>query len=234
MKNIAALLFMIVSLTTVNAQDPTLLENQWNLFNVVIMGDDNIPPPFNDDITEIGLLFDMPGSTTPFTTYVCNGLYGQVTYAGNDTFSLTDLNQTLGSCNGNYSDNYEMTYFEFYFDNATSPFTYEITDEGGGGLGLIVTAANGDTAEYGNPILSISEKDLQNISIYPNPVAETLFISSEETLIESILVFTINGKQVLSEAEQLKSIDVSSLKSGLYFVSVSTSEGSSIQKFIKQ
>jgi Leucine-rich repeat (LRR) protein len=83
---------------------------------------------------------------------------------------------------------------------------------------------------------SLGQEDflISQIAIYPNPVSETLFIASEGISIEKKTVYSLQGKLVLSEMNASKTIDASNLSEGLYFIEISSSEGKSIQKFIKQ
>jgi hypothetical protein len=83
--------------------------------------------------------------------------------------------------------------------------------------------------------LSTKENDLQNtISLYPNPTSEIIHIStSKNAWINKVMIFDVTGKQVLSNADQT-SIDVSKLKSGLYFVKIKTDQGEFSRKFIKE
>jgi hypothetical protein len=83
-------------------------------------------------------------------------------------------------------------------------------------------------------VLDVAEKDKLNITVYPNPVSETLFIASEGISIEKKTVYSLHGKLVFSENSASKTIDVSNLSNGLYFIEISSSEGKSVQKFIKQ
>ncbi len=72
-----------------------------------------------------------------------------------------------------------------------------------------------------NCILGITNFDLYNINIYPNPVQNTLNIITEFP-IDLIKIYTLQG-QLLNETKN-NQVDVSLLSSGLYFVSV-TIEG---------
>lgn len=76
------------------------------------------------------------------------------------------------------------------------------------------------------------------ISIYPNPTKNILNFSLENNIrLKSITINDITGKSIMnfnSNIEQ-KTLDVSSLSSGVYFVTFSDDNGSSItKKFIKQ
>jgi hypothetical protein len=76
------------------------------------------------------------------------------------------------------------------------------------------------------------------VSVYPNPVAETLFISNETKGNKSISVLDLSGKTIISPApftSDITTIDVASLSKGLYFVSIQGVEFTKphIQSFIK-
>ncbi|WP_452602707.1 InlB B-repeat-containing protein [Pontimicrobium sp. MEBiC06410] len=80
--------------------------------------------------------------------------------------------------------------------------------------------------------LSINDFELENISIYPNPVRNTLFIELKETLV-SMEIFNVVGKKVLES--EISSINVSNLSSGLYFLKVHTKDGKiGVKRFAKK
>ncbi len=69
--------------------------------------------------------------------------------------------------------------------------------------------------------------------IYPNPVQTTFTISSVNT-IEQILISNNTGKIVREIKGNIKTIDISDLNSGIYFLSVKTSKGIFSQTLIKK
>jgi hypothetical protein len=77
-----------------------------------------------------------------------------------------------------------------------------------------------------------------NIKIYPNPVNDRLYVETQTlTQTLTIEIYDIYGRsQILrnSATQQLSnSIDVSNLKSGVYFVKVRTEEGDIVKRIIK-
>ena len=78
------------------------------------------------------------------------------------------------------------------------------------------------------------KNDKLNIAVYPNPVSETLIITSEGVPIEKIKVYSISGQIILTSENVQNSIDVSGLSEGFYFLEIFSAEGSSIQKFTKK
>ena len=86
-------------------------------------------------------------------------------------------------------------------------------------------------------ILNVDDATLQNsISLYPNPTNGTVFINNigNETLTKAD-IFDITGKKIMSfdNFYNLKSIDINSFKTGLYFLKIYSNSGSTVKKIIK-
>ena len=81
--------------------------------------------------------------------------------------------------------------------------------------------------------LSVSSLESGKAQLYPNPVKETLFISSNINA-QKITVYDVMGKVVKSIVPDLQnhSYDVSDLISGIYFIVIETSEQSYTYKII--
>jgi len=86
--------------------------------------------------------------------------------------------------------------------------------------------------------LSTQDFEFKNyFSLYPNPVSNILNITSKETIeISSINIYNTLGQLVLviPNAQETKTVDVSSLTSGNYFIKINSDKGTSNTKFIKQ
>ena len=83
--------------------------------------------------------------------------------------------------------------------------------------------------------LNIDGLNSIEVSIYPNPVTDELYLTSGVTL-SSISVMNLLGQQVLSATSNsnIKSLDVSNLDSGTYFVRVTAATSSQVFQIIKQ
>ncbi len=94
---------------------------------------------------------------------------------------------------------------------------------------------NTATTTVDNP-LSIQESDFSTyFSIYPNPVKNSLNITAKLAInISSISVYNTQGQVVQIVVNPSKTIDVSSLKTGNYFVKIVSENGISGTKFIKE
>lgn len=82
---------------------------------------------------------------------------------------------------------------------------------------------------YPNPV-GISEFDIQEFEVYPNPTHSVLNINSEEN--SKILILNLLGETVADEYLKVGNnrIDVSRLKNGIYFIQT---EKGNVSKFVK-
>jgi len=81
------------------------------------------------------------------------------------------------------------------------------------------------------PTAGVDDQYLTNISIYPNPTDNTLFISGNETPI-AVSIYNVLGKEVLS-IKNTDNINVQALPSGVYVIRISDGVGQTNRKFIK-
>ena len=73
---------------------------------------------------------------------------------------------------------------------------------------------------------SITELETLNISLYPNPVRNTLSVNGHY---DSIEIYDIYGKSVLKSSSK-ENVDVSSLSNGIYLVNIKVDQNIAIQK----
>jgi len=83
---------------------------------------------------------------------------------------------------------------------------------------------------------SIDDDIMDSLTIYPNPVKDMLYISLPNNEIEQYELYDILGKIVSKQkAEDLNTISVSSLKSGIYFIKIIAKNGKIMtSKFVKK
>lgn len=87
--------------------------------------------------------------------------------------------------------------------------------------------------------LGTAENELIDLAFYPNPATDVVTMSSTQFSSEiGIVVFNINGQQLVSETRTPQndsvSLDVSGLESGLYFVQIASEGNSVTKKLIKK
>ncbi|MFT3796398.1 T9SS type A sorting domain-containing protein [Flavobacterium sp.] len=177
---------------------------------------------------------------------------------------LIDLNkfdvESLVPLDGshNYSTRISGNNVAFIFENINLPFDDAHND--GYVLFKIKTKPSlvlGDTFsntasiyfDYNHPIVTepavttiaaLGKRDFafsEQFSIYPNPAGNMLNIQSKNsTAIQSVAIYNLLGQLVLKviNAQQAKSIDVSALQSGNYFIKIATDRGNSNTRFVKK
>jgi hypothetical protein len=90
---------------------------------------------------------------------------------------------------------------------------------------------NGQIGSSGT--LSTTSKAAFEFSTYPNPVKDVLHINTKESL-QKVEVYDLLGKSVLSVKNVSESIDVSSLSKSIYIVKLTSTNGVSTKKFVKE
>jgi hypothetical protein len=112
--------------------------------------------------------------------------------------------------------------------------------DGDGDLDLINTSFftstnSNDLYWYENrTILGVKDNNLEGrISINPNPVRGSLFITSNEPIV-SVRIYDMSGRRLYEGHENTKLIDISSLPTGLLFVKVKIAAGTIVKKVVKE
>lgn len=84
-------------------------------------------------------------------------------------------------------------------------------------------------------ISAVDEMELSQISVYPNPVNSQIHIKGWEKAVSEYRIFTTCGTEVLSGKSWAgETIDVSTLKPGIYFLSLKSNNENALIKLIKQ
>ena len=100
-----------------------------------------------------------------------------------------------------------------------------------------VWSAVGEIEFYQDSSLSVVNSNLlSEISIYPNPLKEVLYIKSSKQAIKIIKLYTINGRKIFerqfSNPIQTPSIDISKLEKGVYFINIGSHNHTISKKII--
>ncbi len=82
-------------------------------------------------------------------------------------------------------------------------------------------------------LTSTNQQNLQGLSIYPNPVRYQLQVSSAYQ-VNSVEVFSMDGKRLIVDRKNQNTLDVSQLTSGTYLVLVKCDEGQALLQMQKQ
>ena len=212
--------------------DPDIFQN-WFLYGTYYVGStdyivDEIKPPIQPSfLLDQTLGFSGVGA--------CNTFTGTFSYdAVGDFFTVATFDATSIDCGHPIHADFEMTYFGYFLPTNNYYYYYHIEAEGNGGQWFFLDVGLIQGIVFRNAELVVTENLKQSIKLFPNPVSQTLFITSEGSPVEHISIYAISGKRIISEAASTNQLDVSGLKAGLYFAEIATSEGKSIQKFIKK
>lgn len=112
------------------------------------------------------------------------------------------------------------------------PLASDIT---GDGINELIWAAAGGTIAY-HTLENLSLDDVEfSWSLYPNPVSQSISVSSSNPVNATIDVYIVYGQLVLSTEKTLPAeMDLNSLSSGTYILTIQTAEERVSKKVIKQ
>lgn len=82
--------------------------------------------------------------------------------------------------------------------------------------------------------LSVVANDLAEISIYPNPVKDIIYIANANTIVIKAEIHNLNGQLVLSQENNLTAIDVHRLPSGMYMLKLYSDKANKTIKILKE
>lgn len=90
--------------------------------------------------------------------------------------------------------------------------------------------------EYAGLSVNETVKNKLQVSVYPNPANENIFVSLNENVkLAQVTISNLSGKAIISsEITADNKVDVSSLPMGMYLLTIATNNGSETVKFIKQ
>lgn len=124
-----------------------------------------------------------------------------------------------------------------------SSFTNSITSTVGSGGGNVEVTAGNVCGNSAPSILAVTicatgleELNSANISIYPNPAQDIVYIEGINILNKEITIIDVVGKKVISSKvrSNKQKIDISSLTQGLYFIQLNDGNDTITHKFIKK
>lgn len=229
--NLELLDFKSNQLTTIDLSNNTALD--------YLNGNDNLLTSI--DLTNNAMLSDLNLTNNQLTSLdlSANLSLSGVAVAGNSLTSL-DLSGNSGltavDCqNNNLSAlnvaNGNTAALFIFFAQGNENLTCIQIDEGAAPGFLWI---KDDAAEYSSDCesLSVDYVDSNRIKIYPNPVSDVLQISSH-TGFDMVRIYDTTGKEVLT-SDYSKTVDVSHLTKGIYFVKVLTNGSTYYQKIIKK
>ncbi|MDG1790446.1 MAG: HYR domain-containing protein [Flavobacteriaceae bacterium] len=130
-----------------------------------------------------------------------------------------------------YVANNEVTATDNCTDNLTivqDPAAGTILGMGSNTITFITTDSSGNenicSFELEVLVLGLNDNELnKGLSVYPNPSSNMVTVNSKTDLLTSILIFDINGKQILdinTINSEIKTLDISNFSNGIYFMTI--------------
>ena len=101
-------------------------------------------------------------------------------------------------------------------------------------LFYISTHYTGGTLRMAQPTEVVAESETAKMILYPNPVADVLYLTKSTQKVEKVQVYNMSGTLIKSAGKDVESIDLSNLIQGTYLVKVYTNDGSFNQTILKK
>ncbi len=232
---------LVLNLFSLKAQDDNLFDYEWKLEKIVTPTETFIAEPYppwvpadESELEKISF-FDY-GSSYEFSYgYYGNG-NGFLTFDNtNSSFEIQNFSNHLGGMS--YSENFfshEFILGDNTYPTPQNPFNYQFYTQNDL-IYLEITNAEGSVATFFDFLLSNNVFSKQHFKIYPNPTSRYINIEAVDLIINQVQIFDINGKLVF-ETKSIKNqkINLSHLKSGVYFLELKTVRGLYQHKLIKQ
>ena len=184
---------------------------------------------------ELGQLSDLEDlyvQSNQLTHLDLSGLYHYSVYADNNNLeyinfkngvNAEELYNSGGFDAPSFSGNPSLDYI--CVDESEQNFIQQIVDGYGYNKCEVTT----------NCLLGEPESEMKELIVYPNPAEYFLMIrENNNVIIRSIEVVNILGQVVVEHPPHNTNIDVSTFQEGIYYLKLSTNEGISIIKFIKE
>jgi surface protein len=212
--------------------------SNWNVSNVTNMQGMFFTTSFNQDIGD----WDVSNVTTMFGMFSFASAFNQ-DIGSWDVSNVTNMyamfneaesfNQDIGSWDvSNVTDMRIMFSFTESFNQDISSWCVTNISSQPSDFSKDSLLAESNKPVWGTcPTASIEDQNQLDISIYPNPTNDKLFIQGLSSS-SRVSIYNVLGKLVLSQTIS-KEIDVNNLQSGIYIIKIADEQKEIVRKFIK-
>ncbi|HLN94495.1 MAG TPA: T9SS type A sorting domain-containing protein [Flavobacterium sp.] len=228
------LLAFLVSATFSVAQQQVLVGTQWQLITLTV-GGISYGVPDNDEANPAAFWFTGTEGNYMVETDLCNLLFGTCASVDDSSFTLVQpIYTTLSLCNFGENMFFEGVYFSLFMQAGETPtsYTYSIVYLGDYPT-LLVTAPNGDQAQYGAYFAGTDSFVRQGLTVTPNPATSYVDVTLSGGQSGELAVYDLTGRKCQSQhVSATERVDVSRLSGGCYLFSVTTPSGTTTQKVL--
>ncbi|WP_435579357.1 T9SS type A sorting domain-containing protein [Gilvibacter sp.] len=246
MKQFSLLILGLLLCSQSFAQDPDpgdfVFERDWFSWHVILDGDYFQRPSPNDEQEYITMDIAF-GDPAVFTSQACGSVSLNMEFVEYSfefgTALITDVVIEPDPCDLDVNNTYTAAYFEFLagLEGQIVEWMITISTPSGaalGPLGFQIEDNDGNYAFWADIPLSVSDFQFEDTKLYPNPALDILQWSQKDTQTVNARVYTVDGRLLLSETVSSQQIDVSDLSAGIYLLELSSSDGKTVKRFIKQ
>lgn len=232
MKKLVVISAFLMSFFGFGQEIDILYDTTWKLLQFDYNGvnyNNSIPSDSN-----LALLDINEESPDTFSTFIkTNTISGNITIdEGSETMDVFDTSITLLECE-EYCD-LEAAYIAFLY-NEGNPLQFDyslIILSGNIEYILAITDSQGNQAQYFDFVLSQEDFDNKSFSVYPNPASN--YLNWTNNFFNTLKIYTIQG-ELLGDYKSLNgSLDISDLRTGVYFLEFNNEGQRVVKKFIKK
>lgn len=159
----------------------------------------------------------------------CNTFNGTFNLPYSDILETDQFSYSTDDCGIEIHNDFESAYFNFI--QLLAGYSISSVDNG---LILNINTPIFGNATFQNYPLSITEFDLNQIEIYPNPTKSDIYLKPSNNTITKIEIFNSLVQNVKRITHNLETINISDLPNGLYIIKLYSEYGVVNKKIIKE
>ncbi len=166
----------------------------------------------------------------------CNDFTGEygIYFNNGDEIKIFNFTPTTNICNP--ASDFETAYFSVLGDETANTFSFELTNNGDNLILTNVPNTSGRSINTVGDVLTFSKQSLSTIdfndlvntiSIFENPVEDQLRLRADNNILANDVIYniySIEGKLIESSSLKTNTINVSTIKTGVYFISFSSND----------
>ena len=222
------ILFFVLLSNFVAAQHPDLLNTNWKITKIV----SEIRPDLYPPTAPVSNITIFSTSEPQLNSSFYNGVSGNLTYNGQDSFTVNSRACTLADY---MDDNGEVNQFFGamcnFFGSTTGPFYYFIQNNGSEKT-MVISTPIFDSIHFSAANLAIENPQESQFIFAPNPVKDFLTIENK-TGIQSVTIFDLSGKLMLEQNSlnsKILKINLQNFSVGIYIIKVNNEKTFKIVK----